>query len=62
LNLTLPRKAIEDFLRPEGLYPYMFAVPTGAESLQFTLEQPSQDKFKRKILLILRANPPVKGI
>jgi len=55
------RKAIEDFLRPEGLYTFMFAIPTGAESLQFTLEPPTVDKIKKKVLLVLRTKPPNKG-
>ena len=39
----------------------MFAVPTGAENIKFTLEPPAVADIKKKVILILRAKPPVKG-
>ena len=48
---------MEDFLSKDGLYMFLFAVPTGAEALYFTTECPSPDKIKKKVLLILRARP-----
>jgi hypothetical protein len=55
------QKAFEGFLRPEGVYPFMFAVPTGAENIKFSLEPPPVTDIKKKAILILRAKPPVKG-
>lgn len=34
---------------------FLFAIPTGGESLQFQSEPPAPDKIKKKVLLILRA-------
>lgn len=48
-------KAIKDFFGDSQLYMFLFAIPTGGESLQLQSEPPAPDKIKKKVLLILRA-------
>lgn len=52
---------MEEFLRPEGICPFLFVVAVGAENLAMSLEPPTADKMKKKILLVLRARTPTKN-
>mmetsp|Transcript_20734 Transcript_20734/g.31862 ORF Transcript_20734/g.31862 Transcript_20734/m.31862 type:complete len:146 (+) Transcript_20734:3-440(+) len=54
------KKSIDDFLRPEGIYTFLFAIPSG-DNLSFTLEPPPAEKIKKHILLVIRTHPPSKG-
>jgi dynein heavy chain len=52
---------MEEFLRPDTLCPFMFAIAPSGDNLQFLLEPPVKDQLKKKVLLILKSSPPVKG-
>jgi hypothetical protein len=47
-------KTVDDFLSPNSMYMFLFAVPMGADKVVFLNDPPTLDKIKKKILLILR--------
>ena len=47
--------ALKSFFDKERQDMFLFAIPTGGESLQFQSEPPAPEKIKKKVLLILRA-------
>jgi len=53
-------KCIDDFLG-DGMYMFLFGIPTGADAIQFSLEPPPSNTVKKKVLLITRARPPPKS-
>jgi len=47
--------AIKDFLGEGEHNMFLFAIPVGANNVQFVSEAPSPDKIKKKCVLIIRA-------
>jgi dynein heavy chain len=54
-------EVMRKFLEPNGNTPYLFAVPSSAESIKYQLEPPSGESIKKKILLVIRVRIPQKG-
>mmetsp|Transcript_116900 Transcript_116900/g.162427 ORF Transcript_116900/g.162427 Transcript_116900/m.162427 type:complete len:181 (+) Transcript_116900:781-1323(+) len=46
------KSALQEFISNRQ---FLFAIPVGSESLQFTTEVPNQKEIKRKILLVVRS-------
>jgi hypothetical protein len=53
-------KCVEDFLGEQGMHLFLFAAPSGADNIVFSLEPPDKKLMAKKCLLVLRARPPPK--
>jgi hypothetical protein len=53
-------KCVEDFLGEQGMHLFLFAAPSGADNVIYSLEPPEKKLMAKKCLLVLRARPPPK--